>query len=202
MDGLTTGPDRRRDGGAFRTLWTFDREDYEAHLKRLSPADRRSRFQYPASDAQIEKHVAEFIGGGGHVIGWFIDGQLRGAAEVMIFPDGVTAEAAFEIEPDWRGRGVGAELVARSLLWARNRGVKRLLIHTTRQNTAMLKAAKQNGATFEFDLSDADGVIEAKKPSWTSRLREAFFEEEGVRRWLHARLWRRLTAFWRPRQAD
>ena len=197
MDGLATGPERRRDGGAYRALWTFDRDDYLAHLLRLTPDDRRSRFQYPATDGQIEKHVDEFLGGGGHVIGWFFEGELRGAAEVMIFPDGRAAEAAFEVEADWRGRGVGAELVARALLWARNRGVATLLIHTTRRNTAMLKAAKQSGARFEFDLSDAEGVIDAPKPSWTSHLREARFEEEGLRRWFHDRIWRRMSMLWR-----
>lgn len=178
--------------GAYRALWTFDREDYEAHLKRLTPEDRRSRFQYAASDAQIMAHVETFLKGGGHVIGWFVDGELRGAAEVAIAPDGVNAEAAFEVEEAWRGRGVGAELVNRALLWARNRGVKRLLIHTTRTNTAMLKAAKQRGAVFEFDLAEAEGVIEAPKASWRSHLREVRFEEEGVMRWLWDRTIRRL----------
>ncbi|TVQ55485.1 MAG: GNAT family N-acetyltransferase [Rhodobacteraceae bacterium] len=182
----------RPDDGAYRALWTFDRADYEAHLKRLSPEDRRSRFQYAVSDAQIEAHVETFLKGGGHVIGWFADGDLRAAAEVAIAPDGETAEAAFEVEPDWRGRGVGAELVNRALLWARNRGVRRLLIHTTRTNTAMLKAAKRRGATFEFDLAEAEGVIEAPRASWRSHLREARFEEEGVLRWLWDRTLRRL----------
>lgn len=171
------------DHGAFRALWDFDRDDYEAHLKRLTPADRRSRFQYPASDAQLDAHVDKFLKGGGHVIGWFCDGELRAAAEVAIFEDHETAEAAFEVEADWRGRGVCAELVNRALLWARNRGVKRLFIHTSRQNTAMLRAAKQHGATFEFDLTDADGIITAPRASWRSYLREARFEEQGVLRW-------------------
>ncbi len=182
-----------RDSGAYRALWAFDRDDYAAHLKRLTVEDRRSRFQYPATDEQIERHVDEFLSGGGHVIGWFCEGGLRAAAEVAIFPDGVTAEAAFEVEPEWRGRGVGAELVNRALLWARNRGVRHLLIHTLRSNTAMLKAAKKRGAVFEFDLADADGVIETPKASWRSYLREARFEEQGVLRWLRDSLARRLS---------
>lgn len=192
----------RPQDGAYRALWTFDRADYAAHLKRLSPEDRRSRFQHAATDAQIDAHVEAFLRGGGHVIGWFVDGDLRGAAEVAIFPDGETAEAAFEVEPEWRGRGVGAELVNRSLLWARNRGVRRLLIHTTRTNTAMLKAAKRRGATFEFDLAEAEGVIEAPRASWRSHLREARFEEEGVLRWLWDRAWRRLRGAGRAGEAD
>ena len=183
----------RKDRGAYRALWPFDRDDYAAHLKRLSPEDRRSRFQYPATDEQIERHVDEFVSGGGHLIGWFCDGALHAAAEVAIFPDGETAEAAFEVEPEYRGRGVGAELVNRALLWARNRGVRHLLIHTLRSNTAMLKAAKKRGAVFEFDLADAEGVIEAPKASWRSYLREARFEEQGVLRWL----WDSLL-HWRP----
>jgi RimJ/RimL family protein N-acetyltransferase len=181
------------DRGAYRALWDFDRHDYAAHLKRLTPADRRSRFQYPASDAQIDEHVAKFIDGGGHVIGWFIDGELRAAAEVAIFEDHMTAEAAFEVEAPWRGRGVCAELVNRALLWARNRGVKRLYIHTTRQNTAMLRAAKQHGAVFEFDLTDAEGFITAPRASWRSYLREARFEEQGFARWLRDSLRRWLV---------
>jgi GNAT superfamily N-acetyltransferase len=187
-----TMPGRLSDSGAYRALWTFDRDDYAAHLKRLSPEDRRSRFQFAASDAQIDAHVEKFLAGGGHVIGWFADGELRGAAEVALLGDGTAAEAAFEIEPGWRGRGIGAELVDRALLWARNRGVKRLLIHTTRSNTAMLRAARRNGAVFEFDLSDADGIIETRRASWRSHLREAVFEEQGLMRWARDALLRRL----------
>lgn len=169
--------------GAFRALWAFDRATYVSHLRRLTPDDRVSRFQYAATDQQIEHHVDEFLAGGGHVIGWFIDGELRAAAEVILLGKGDAAEAAFEVEGPWRGRGIGAELVSRALLWARNRGAQRLLIHTTRRNIAMLAAARQRGAMFEFDLADADGVIEAPRPSWTSHLREIRFEEAGTMRW-------------------
>jgi GNAT superfamily N-acetyltransferase len=194
-------PANHADNGAYRALWTYDRDDFAVHLKRLSPEDRRSRFQYPATDAQIDEHVEAFLHGGGHVIGWFCEGVLRAAAEVMILPDGVQAEAAFEVEADWRGRGVGAQLVNRALLWARNRGVRRLLIHTTRRNTAMLKAAVKRGATFEFDLGDADGVIETRGPSWRSLAREAVFEEQGVVRWLRDSAARRWHDLWRRRDA-
>jgi GNAT superfamily N-acetyltransferase len=187
-----TMPARLIDGGAFRALWTFDRDDYAAHLKRLSPQDRRSRFQYAATDAQIDEHVEKFLKGGGHVIGWFEGGELRGAAEVALLAGGEAAEAAFEIEPGWRGRGVGAELVARALLWARNRGARRLLIQTTRSNTAMLRAARRNGAVFEFDLSDAEGVIETRRPSWRSLMLEAVSEEQGLMRWARDAVLHRL----------
>jgi hypothetical protein len=86
--------------------------------------------------------------------------------------------------------------VNRALLWARNRGAKRLLIHTTRRNTGMLKAATRRGATFEFDLGEAEGVIETKRASWRSLLREALAEEQGLLRWLRDRAARRWSALW------
>jgi GNAT superfamily N-acetyltransferase len=192
---------KRKDPGAYRALWAFDREAYLAHLKRLTPADRLSRFQYAATDEQLERHVDEFLKQGGHLIDWFIDGELRAAAEVALLGDGHAAEGAFEVESPWRGRGVGAELVGRALLWARNRGARQLLIHTTRRNTAMLSAAKQRGATFEFDLADADGIIEAPKASWTSHLREIRFEESGTLHWLWD-VGRRVFHRWLGRRHD
>jgi hypothetical protein len=71
-----------------------------------------------------------------------------------------------------------------------------LLIHTTRRNTAMLKAATQRGAVFEFDLSEADGVIETPRASWRSHLREAMFEERGVLRWAMDRARRNWLRLW------
>ena len=58
--------------------------------------------------------------------GFFVDGVLRGAADVRIFGSLYRreAEAAFSIEKPWQSLGIGAALLERSLLAARNRGVK------------------------------------------------------------------------------
>lgn len=166
-------PTRRDPGGAFRPLWPWEHALYAAHLLRLSPEDRRSRFLQPASDATIRAHAARALSGPGRVIGWFDGGALRAASEVSLSRDGRAAEAAFEVETAFRGRGVGGELVARALLWSRNRGARRVHIHTTRANLPMLRAATRRGARFEFDLTEAEGVIEAPRPDWPSHLREA-----------------------------
>ncbi len=167
--------------GAFRALWSFDRALYADHLRRLSPEDRRSRFHHGVSDAWIDGHAAAALDGRGKVLGWFHEDILRAAAEVTLTGDGGAAEAAFDVEDAWRGWGVGSQLVARVLLWARNRGARRLLIHTTRGNVAMLRAARRNGAAFEFDLSEADGVIEADGPTLRSHMEEARLAQEGAR---------------------
>jgi GNAT superfamily N-acetyltransferase len=196
-------PAARRDGGPgglFRPLLPFDRAAYAAHLRRLSPGDRRSRFHADLGDAAVERHAAKALAGPGRVMGWFEHGALRGAAEVALSRGGLSAEAAFEVEEAWRGRGVGTALVGAALLWARNRGARRLIVHTTRRNVPMLRAAQAHGAAFEFDLADAEGAIEAHAPDLRSHLAELlaihaawrdWAVEETRRRWrgaLHALL--------------
>lgn len=167
----------------FRELWSLDWVHYAAHLKRLSPEDRVSRFHGAVSDRRIEAHAREALRRPGRVLGWFDRGALRAAAEVALAPGETEAEAAFEVERDWRGRGVGTELVGRTLLWSRNRGARRLLIHTTRRNLPMLRAAQANGAAFEFDIADAEGVIAAEAPNLRSHAAEAMQALDDAWRW-------------------
>jgi len=181
---MNSGETRKRPpGGVFRDLYAMDWVHYAAHLKRLSPEDRASRFHVAVSDARITQHARAAMTGSARVLGWFERGQLRAAAEKHLSADGLRVEAAFEVEADFRNRGVGTELVARTLLWARNRGARRVIIQTGRRNLPMLRAAQKNGAVFEFDLAEADGVIEAARPSVASHLREAMQQAEGALRW-------------------
>lgn len=170
-------------GGLFRPLLPFDRAAYAAHLRRLSHEDRRSRFHADLGDAAVEAHAARALAGPGRVMGWFENGALRGAAEVALSRGGLSAEAAFEVEEAWRGRGVGTALVGAALLWARNRGARRLIVHTTRRNVPMLRAAQAHGASFEFDLADAEGAIEAHAPNLRSHLDELLAIHAAWRDW-------------------
>lgn len=168
--------------GAFRRLCGLDRKAYAEHLRRLSPDDRRARFHHAVSDGWLDAHAARAVAGRGMALGWFCDGMLRAVAEVSLSNDGASAEAAFDVEADWRGHGVGSQLVARVLLWARNRGARRLIIETTRGNVAMLRAATRHGAAFTFDLGAAEGVIEADGPTLRSHLQEALQAQESAQR--------------------
>lgn len=201
---MTEIPDprsKRYQSGAFRVLWSLDRPLYAAHLRRLSPEDRHARFHHAVSDGWIDDHAAKALDGRGKVLGWFFDDTLRAAAEAALTRDGAAAEAAFDVEDDWRGWGVGSQLVARVLLWARNRSARRLFIQTTRGNVAMLRAATHNGARFEFDLSEAEGVIEADGPTLRSHMEEARLAREGALG-LADQAARRMRALLNPGAAD
>jgi GNAT superfamily N-acetyltransferase len=73
----------------------------------------------------------------------------RGAADLRIFGSLYRreAEAAFSIEKPWQSLGIGAALLERSLLAARNRGVKLLHVCCLVENQRMQQLARKFEAT-------------------------------------------------------
>ena len=70
------------DGGVIRKLWIHEADQYRDHLLRLDAASRRNRFGGAASDDRIREHVNGSILLDAVIHGFFIDGTLRGAAEL------------------------------------------------------------------------------------------------------------------------
>lgn len=172
-------------GGAFRTLWTWEKPDYVAHLQRLDAHDRRMRFHRAMSDDALALHADRAFETEVHIIGWFVDGELRGAAEVAVFPGaaGPEAEAAFAVEAAYRGYGVGKELMHRAALYARNRNAANLHIATESENQPMMRLALRSGAEFTISSTDADGVLHQTPRTVYSLLLETLEEDTGFLRW-------------------
>jgi GNAT superfamily N-acetyltransferase len=85
----------------------------------------------------------------GLIFGYFSDDELRGAGKLRLSGDqGTAAEAAFSVEPGWRRRGVGKELMARLVGAASNARVTTLYMSCLASNRAMQKLAKH----FEADI--------------------------------------------------
>src|SRR5262245_55604918 len=123
-------------GGVIRKLWSGDRDLYRDHLLRLDPASRRSRFGGGVSDDFIRNYVELSHQLGSVLHGFFVDGVLRGVGELRPLGEGPEAEVALSIEPEWQNRGVGAALLERTLLSARNRGIRRLHMACLADNRA------------------------------------------------------------------
>ena len=70
------------DGGAIRKLWIGETDAYRDHLLRLDRDSRYRRFSGAVSDEFIARHAATANGLGVVVHGFFVDGVLRGAAEL------------------------------------------------------------------------------------------------------------------------
>ena len=82
-------------------------EDYYAHLMRL---DRASLF--PGDDHSIDAHCLGLVASGAILIGAYVKGVMRGAAEIVPDRTARRAEAAITVENGFQERGFERELTA------------------------------------------------------------------------------------------
>jgi RimJ/RimL family protein N-acetyltransferase len=160
--------------GHVRKLWFGENADYAAHLLRLDPESRRRRFGGAVSDDTIRQHAARARGLNVVIHGFFADGVLRGAAELRIAHPMFKgeAEAAFSIEDDWQSHGVGSALLERTLLAARNRGVRKLRMHCLAENERMQQLARKFDAELKFDFGSVIGDVDPPRSTALSLMRE------------------------------
>jgi GNAT superfamily N-acetyltransferase len=174
-------PDVLANGGVIRKLWIGGTHLYRDHLLRLDAESRHSRFGGAVADAFIENYVKTTVGLNSVVHGFFLDGAMRGAAELRPLGPGLArdAEAAFSIEPDWQGLGIGSALLERTLLTARNRGIKSLHMACLADNRRMQDLARKFAAELSFDFGSVVGAVAAPRPTPLSVLRELVADSHG-----------------------
>jgi len=170
------------DGGTIRKLWPVETDAYRDHLLRLDHESRHRRFSGAVADEVIARHAATANGFGAVVYGFFVDGVLRGAAELRqsgsLFSH--EAEAAFSIERPWQSHGVGTELLERTLLSARNRGIKSLRMDCLAENRRMQQLARKFDAEFSFDFGSVVGEVDPPRSTLLSLLREVMADTDAI----------------------
>lgn len=169
-------------GGVIRKLWIGETDALRDHLLRLDRDSRRRRFGGAVSDEFIARYAATASQAGVVVHGFFLDGTLRGAAELRplgsLFAD--EAEAAFSIEQPWQSHGVGSVLLERTLLSARNRRIGLLRMHCLADNERMQQLARKFEADLSFDFGSVVGEVDPPRSTALSLLREAMADGHGV----------------------
>lgn len=170
------------DGGVIRKLWIGETDAYRDHLLRLDRESRNRRFSGAVSDDFVAEHAASASALGVVVHGFFIDGTLRGAAELRRIgsPLSREAEAAFSIEQPWQSHGVGTVLLERTLLSARNRGITSLHMHCIADNQRMQQLARKFDASLSFDFGSVVGEVDPPRYTALSLMREALDDSHGI----------------------
>lgn len=167
-----------------RSLGPRHRDRIVAHLLSLEETDRYLRFGYPATDAQISRYVDTLDFDQDEVFGIFNRRLELIAMAHLAHPStpaegsrGTMAEFGVSVMRKARGRGFGARLFEHSVLHARNRGVQTLFIHALSENTAMLKIARNAGATVERDGSESDAWLRLPPDTFVSHVEEMMGEQ-------------------------
>ncbi|MBK8008954.1 MAG: GNAT family N-acetyltransferase [Rhizobiales bacterium] len=167
---------------SFRKLWASDAVGLQAHLLRLDAESRRMRFGTPVTDYFIEQYARNALGSHSIAHGYFVDGVLRGVAELRGFRGvaGGEAEAAFSVEKDFQNRGIGTELFSRTVLAARNRGISKLFVNFLSQNARMQAIAKKFDAVVTYDSDGGHAQIEAPHANPLSVWKEALTDGQDL----------------------
>jgi len=169
------------EGGIIRKMWSVEAGRYREHLLRLDPASRRNRFGGDVSDEFMADYAALATSIDTVIHGFFVNGTMRGAAELRSIgaPIAREAEAAFSIEEPWQSHGVGSALLARTLLAARNRSITFLHMACLAENERMQQLARKFDAELRFDFGSIVGEVAAPHPTPVSVAREIVADTHG-----------------------
>ncbi|MES2632090.1 MAG: GNAT family N-acetyltransferase [Pseudomonadota bacterium] len=164
-----------------RSLGPSHRERIAAHLVALDEHDRYLRFGYAASDEQIQRYAQGLDFDRDDIFGVYNRKLELIAVAHLAFsndPKHVScAEFGVSVLKKARGRGLGARLFERAVMHARNEGVDMLFIHALSENTAMIKIARNSGATLERAGSETDAYLRLPPATLDSRMSEMVEEQ-------------------------
>ena len=169
-------------GGHFRKLWHIERDEFKDHLLRLDKPSRYTRFGCKVSDEFIETYASQALDNNCRVWGYFGPrGNLRGTGELKCFENKPgSAEAAFTVEKEYRGKGVGTQLFSHVILSARNRDINHLYVNCLGENQAMKSIARKFDADLCFDQGDVIGDLMPPHSTVLTRLEEALEDSGGL----------------------
>ena len=164
-----------------RSLGLGQRDRIAKHLLSLDAHDRYLRFGYPANDEQIGRYVAQLDFERDELFGIFNRRlELIAMAHLAFIPEpGATPGAEFGVSvlKKARGRGYGARLFERAVMHARNEGVELMFIHALSENVAMIKIARNAGATLERAGSETEAYLRLPPATLDSRVTELLEEQ-------------------------
>lgn len=133
---------------AFRVIDLAGTPDWRvglaAHLLRLDPEERRTRFLASIGEAGIRAHAARADPLA--LVVFAPDGVWRGVAELYRGAGPGVAEIAVSVEHGWQNRGFGATLTARATQLARAAGLWDVRLICLRRNLPMLRIAEKLAA--------------------------------------------------------
>jgi GNAT superfamily N-acetyltransferase len=172
-----TGPRIRPSWVPIRSLSKRHRQRISIHLLSLDESDRHLRFGFPATDEQIQRYVDSLNFDRDEVFGIFNRRlELISMAHLAYLPPSgetdvkAAAEFGVSVLKRARGRGYGARLFEHAVLHARNRGCERLFIHALSENSAMLKIARNAGATVRRDGPEAEAWLQLPPDNLSSQV--------------------------------
>ena len=149
--------DRSPPEGCLRRLSMADGPALIEHFLRLDAPSRSERFGMSASDAFLRAYATRCLEFDEAVFGFQVDGRIRGAGELRSLGAHSEAgadmlmEAAFSVEPAWRGKGIGGRLMASVVITARGCGASAIYLACLPHNSTMQRLARKFDAQIKIE---------------------------------------------------
>ena len=141
--------------------------DYAQHLKALGTQDRYTRFGYTASDYNIDQLILHMLyhPEEHHLFVARQDEDAIGFTHLARCDHGW--ELAVSVSASSQGRGIGNQLMAHAIDWARTHGVDRVFMHCIRDNQRIQHLASKHGLNV-IERSGADITAQVNLPPPTT----------------------------------
>ncbi len=184
-----------------RALTSRHRRRIAEHIIALPEHDRYLRFGYVATDEQVHKYVDGMDFKRDEIYGIFNRRlQLIAMAHLAISSDPKNpncAEFGVSVSADARGKGLGSALFERAILHARSENIDMLFIHALSENAAMLKIARNAGATVQNFGGEVEAHLQLPHQDFSDRVESAVKDvvEDGLGE-MDFRLKLRALQFW------
>ena len=162
-----------------RELSRLDRVSLEPHFLALGAEDRRLRFGVPLNDEAVRTYVGRIDFERDAMFGVH-DDELRVVGAAHVARSRGHAELGISVLPAHRGRGIGAALLARAHMRARNWGVRALFMHCLAENAAMMHLARRQAMQIVVESGEADAWLRLPPADASSHFGEVFAERVAL----------------------
>jgi GNAT superfamily N-acetyltransferase len=149
----------------FVRLGAEHRTEFTAHLTALDNNSRALRFGTAARDESIATYGAAIDFERDIVEGVWDDEILVGVAHLAVYPDNgqQVGELGISVLPEARHQRLGQRLLARVLLFARVKGLKRVNVRFLVHNGPMARLAREFTNVVKTSRGEADAVIDMEE---------------------------------------
>ncbi|MCA9459850.1 MAG: GNAT family N-acetyltransferase [Nanoarchaeota archaeon] len=155
---------------------------YLEHLLELNKKDRILRFGYAISSNQIEKYTSSLNKKNDIIYGIKEGEKVIAAAHLakINYQDKKIIELGISVNSEYRNRGLGSALFESATYKSRNQGFQLLETQCLKDNTWMMKKAREKNMTLTRDGAESFGELKLEKPDFMSITTEIGNRRRGL----------------------
>jgi putative acetyltransferase len=121
-------------------------DQYQDAFARLNKAWLTEHGLFEEADrAHLEQPRKSILAGGGQIFVAIDKGVVIGVCATIVQDADTIEFAKFAVSPEARGRGIGRQLTAAALAWARDRGARKVMLLSSRKLDAALRLYERSG---------------------------------------------------------